>query len=33
MSGDIAGTLVIDAQGRLERLELPARNTVVKRAE
>jgi hypothetical protein len=33
LSGDIAGTLVIDAQGRLERLELPARNTVVKRAE
>jgi hypothetical protein len=33
LSGDIAGTLVTDAQGRLERLELPARNTVVKRAE
>ncbi len=33
MSGDIAGTLVTDGQGRLERLELPAKGTVVKRAE
>lgn len=33
LSGDIAGSLVIDAQGRLERLELPARGTVVTRAQ
>jgi len=33
LSGDIAGTLVTDAQGRLERLELPAKGTIVKRAE
>lgn len=33
LSGDIAGTLVTDAQGRLERLELPAKGTAVKRAE
>ena len=33
LSGDITGTLVTDAQGRLERLELPARNTIVTRAE
>jgi hypothetical protein len=33
LSGDIAGTLVTDAQGRLERLEFPAKGTVVTRAE
>jgi len=33
LSGDITGTLITDAQGRLERLELPAKNTVVTRAE
>ena len=33
LGGDITGTLVTDAQGRLERLELPATGTVVKRAE
>jgi hypothetical protein len=33
LSGDITGTLVTDAQGRLERLELPAKGTVVTRAE
>ena len=33
MSGDITGTLVTDARGRLERLELPATNTIVTRAE
>ena len=33
LSGDITGTLVTDAQGRLERLDLPARNTVVTRAQ
>jgi hypothetical protein len=33
MSGDITGTLITDAHGRLERLELPAKNTVVTRAE
>jgi len=33
LSGEIAGTLITDAQGRLERLELPAKNTVVTRAE
>jgi hypothetical protein len=33
MSGDITGTLVTDGQGRLERLELPAKGTIVKRAE
>ncbi len=33
LSGDITGTLVTDARGRLERLELPAKNTVVARAE
>lgn len=33
LSGDITGTLTTDAQGRLERLELPAKNTVVTRAE
>jgi hypothetical protein len=32
LAGDIAGTLATDAQGRLERLELPARNTIVTRA-
>lgn len=33
LSGDITGTLATDAQGRLERLDLPARNTVVTRAQ
>ena len=33
LSGDITGTLVTDARGRLERLELPAKGTVVTRAE
>ena len=33
LSGDIAGTLVTDAQGRLERLEFPAKGTVVTRQE
>lgn len=33
LAGDIDGALVTDARGRLERLELPARNTVVTRAE
>jgi hypothetical protein len=33
LSGDITGTIVTDGRGRLERLELPARNTVVTRAE
>jgi hypothetical protein len=33
LSGDISGTLVTDANGRLERLELPARGTVVTRAQ
>jgi hypothetical protein len=33
LSGDISGTLVTDGQGRLERLELPSKGTVVKRAE
>jgi hypothetical protein len=33
LSGDITGTLVTDAQGRLERLELPAQGMVVSRAQ
>ena len=33
LSGDITGTLVTDARGRLERLELPAKSTIVTRAE
>jgi hypothetical protein len=33
LSGEITGTLVTDAHGRLERLELPAKGTVVTRAE
>jgi hypothetical protein len=33
LSGDITGTLVTDARGRLERLELPAKSTTVTRAE
>jgi hypothetical protein len=33
LSGDIAGTLVTDGRGRLERLELPAKSTIVTRAE
>ena len=33
LSGEITGTMVTDARGRLERLELPAKGTVVTRAE
>jgi hypothetical protein len=33
LTGDLAGTLVTDADGRLQRLELPAQNKVVMRAE
>ena len=33
LTGDIAGTLVTDGDGRLERLELPAEHKVVTRAE
>ncbi len=33
LTGEVAGTLVTDAEGRLERLELPAQNKVVSRAE
>ncbi len=33
LDGGITGTLVTDAQGRLQRLELPATGTVVTRAE
>lgn len=33
LSGDVSGTLVTDAQGRLVRLELPVSGTVVTRAK
>jgi hypothetical protein len=33
LTGDIAGTLVTDSEGRLRRLELPAQDKVVSRAE
>jgi hypothetical protein len=33
LTGDIAGTLLTDSEGRLQRLELPAQNKVVSRAE
>ena len=33
LSGDIIGSLVIDARGRLQRLEFPAKRTIVTRAE
>lgn len=33
LTGDIAGTLITDAEGRLLRLELPAQNKVVTRAD
>lgn len=33
LTGDIAGTLLTDNEGRLHRLELPAQNQVVTRAE
>jgi hypothetical protein len=33
LTGDLAGTLVTDAEGRLHRLELPAQNKVVTRAK
>ena len=33
LTGDIAGTLLTDTEGRLQRLELPAQSKVVSRAE
>jgi hypothetical protein len=33
LTGDVAGTLITDTEGRLHRLELPAQNKVVTRAE
>jgi hypothetical protein len=33
LTGDLAGTLVTDAEGRLHSLELPAQNRVVTRAK
>ena len=33
LTGDLAGTLVTDAEGRLQSLELPAQNRVVTRAK
>jgi hypothetical protein len=33
LTGDVAGTLLTDRQGRLRRLELPALNKIVTRAE
>jgi len=33
LTGDLAGTLLTDSEGRLQRLELPAQNKVVSRAE
>jgi hypothetical protein len=33
LTGDVAGTLQTDAEGRLQRLELPAQDKVVTRAE
>jgi hypothetical protein len=33
LTGDLAGTLLTDTEGRLHRLELPAQNKVVTRAE
>jgi hypothetical protein len=33
LTGDVAGTLLTDTAGRLQRLELPAQNKVVSRAE
>ncbi len=33
LTGDIAGSLTTDLEGRLQRLELPAQNKVVSRAE
>jgi hypothetical protein len=33
LTGDVAGTLQTDREGRLQRLELPAQNKVVSRAE
>jgi hypothetical protein len=33
LTGDVAGTLVTDSEGRLRRLELPAQDKVVARAE
>jgi hypothetical protein len=33
LTGDLAGTLVTDADGRLQSMELPAQNRVVTRAK
>jgi hypothetical protein len=33
LTGDLSGTLLTDTEGRLQRLELPAQNKVVTRAE
>jgi hypothetical protein len=33
LTGEIAGPLLTDKEGRLRRLELPAQNTIVSRAE
>jgi hypothetical protein len=33
LTGDVAGTLLTDSEGRLQRLELPAQSKVVSRAE
>jgi hypothetical protein len=33
LTGDLAGTLVTDAEGRVQSLELPAQNRVVTRAK
>ena len=33
LTGDLAGTLLTDSEGRLQRLELPAQNKLVSRAE
>jgi hypothetical protein len=33
LTGDVAGTLVTDTEGRLHSLELPAQNKVVTRAK
>ncbi|MBA3317527.1 MAG: hypothetical protein H0T50_05480 [Gemmatimonadales bacterium] len=33
LTGDLAGTLVTDTEGRLQRLDLPAQNKIVSRAE
>jgi hypothetical protein len=33
LTGEVAGTLLTDKEGRLQRLELPAQSKVVSRAE